>query len=212
MSEAILEVKNLVKTFGHHEVLKGIDFEVCPGDVTSIIGSSGSGKSTFLRCINLLETPTGGSILYHGEDIMKPGFNQAKYRARVGMVFQSFNLFNNKTALENCVIGQVKVLKRDKKAVSYTHLGAGKNAHPNTAVIDVEGEGGRKLSVQASSTGGGRIMINMLDGIEVNCTCEMPTLIVHNLDPVSYTHLDVYKRQVYMLRRGDRAPYGRCGA
>ncbi len=115
MSEAILEVKNLVKTFGHHEVLKGIDFEVCPGDVTSIIGSSGSGKSTFLRCINLLETPTGGSILYHGEDIMKPGFNQAKYRARVGMVFQSFNLFNNKTALENCVIGQVKVLKRDKK-------------------------------------------------------------------------------------------------
>ncbi len=115
MSEAILQISNLSKTFGRHEVLKGIDFTVSPGDVTSIIGASGSGKSTFLRCINLLETPTGGSILYHGEDITKPGFNQAKYRARVGMVFQSFNLFNNKTALENCVIGQVKVLKRDKK-------------------------------------------------------------------------------------------------
>ena len=115
MSEAILQVSNLTKSFGRHEVLKGIDFAVHPGDVTSIIGSSGSGKSTFLRCINLLETPTGGSILYHGDDITKPGFNQAKYRAHVGMVFQSFNLFNNKTALENCVIGQVKVLKRDKK-------------------------------------------------------------------------------------------------
>ena len=115
MSEAILQISNLSKTFGRHEVLKGIDFTVSPGDVTSIIGASGSRKSTFLRCINLLETPTGGSILYHGEDITKPGFNQAKYRARVGMVFQSFNLFNNKTALENCVIGQVKVLKRDKK-------------------------------------------------------------------------------------------------
>ena len=115
MSEAILQVSNLTKSFGRHEVLKGIDFAVHPGDVTSIIGSSGSGKSTFLRCINLLETPTGGSILYHWDDITKPGFNQAKYRAHVGMVFQSFNLFNNKTALENCVIGQVKVLKRDKK-------------------------------------------------------------------------------------------------
>ena len=115
MSEAILEVKNLVKTFGHHEVLKGIDFEVCPGDVTSIIGSSGSGKSTFLRCINLLETPTGGSILYHGEDITKPGFNQAKYRARVGMVFQSFNLFNNKVGMTPYIDARPRQLSGGQK-------------------------------------------------------------------------------------------------
>ena len=115
-SEAILEVRHLSKTFGQNEVLKDINFAVHPGDVTSIIGASGSGKSTLLRCINLLETPTGGEILFHGKDITGRGVKASSYRAKVGMVFQSFNLFNNMTVLENCVVGQVKVLKKDKAA------------------------------------------------------------------------------------------------
>ena len=115
-SEAILEVRHLSKAFGHNEVLKDIDFAVHPGDVTSIIGPSGSGKSTLLRCINLLETPTGGEILFHGENITGRGISASGYRAKVGMVFQSFNLFNNMTVLENCRVGQVKVLKKDKAA------------------------------------------------------------------------------------------------
>ena len=112
--EAILQVRHLSKAFGQNEVLRDIDFAVYPGDVTSIIGPSGSGKSTLLRCINLLETPTGGEILFHGENITGRGVRAAGYRAKVGMVFQSFNLFNNLTVLDNCVVGQVRVLKKDK--------------------------------------------------------------------------------------------------
>lgn len=111
----ILEVSHLVKSFGSHEVLKDIDFSVKKGDVISIIGASGSGKSTMLRCINLLETPTGGSIYYHGEDITDPKMSVPSYREKVGMVFQSFNLFNNLTVLENCMIGPEKVAKKDKE-------------------------------------------------------------------------------------------------
>ena len=114
MSEPILEIRHLSKSFGSHEVLKDIDFTVCPGDVTSIIGASGSGKSTLLRCVNLLETPTSGEILFHGQNIMGKGVKASDYRAKVGMVFQSFNLFNNMTVLENCVVGQTKVLKKSK--------------------------------------------------------------------------------------------------
>ena len=113
--EKILEIKHLGKSFGTHEVLKDIDFTVSKGDVTSIIGASGSGKSTLLRCINLLENPSSGEILYHGENVVRRGFNAAAYRSRVGMVFQSFNLFNNMTVLENCIVGQVKVLKKDRE-------------------------------------------------------------------------------------------------
>ncbi|MCF2616810.1 amino acid ABC transporter ATP-binding protein [Oscillibacter valericigenes] len=112
----MLQVNHLSKSFGSHEVLKDIDFTVAPGDVTSIIGASGSGKSTLLRCINLLETPTSGEILYHGTDITGPKVNAASYRSHVGMVFQSFNLFNNMTVLENCMVGQIKVLKKSKEA------------------------------------------------------------------------------------------------
>ena len=115
MADAILQVKHLSKSFGTHEVLRDIDFSVCKGDVTSIIGASGSGKSTLLRCINLLENPTSGEILYHGENVVRRGFNAAAYRSRVGMVFQSFNLFNNMTVLENCIVGQVKVLKKSRE-------------------------------------------------------------------------------------------------
>ena len=116
MSEnKILEIRHLSKDFGSHKVLRDIDFLVHPGDVTSIIGASGSGKSTLLRCVNLLETPTSGDILYHGESVTDRKVNAAAYRSHVGMVFQSFNLFNNMTVLENCMVGQIKVLKKDKE-------------------------------------------------------------------------------------------------
>jgi putative lysine transport system ATP-binding protein len=115
MENTILEVRHLSKSFGTHEVLRDIDFNVQKGDVTSIIGASGSGKSTLLRCINLLENPSSGEILYHGENVVRRGFNVPSYRSRVGMVFQSFNLFNNMTVLENCIVGQVKVLKKDRE-------------------------------------------------------------------------------------------------
>ena len=115
MAENILQINHLSKSFGKHEVLRDIDFTVAKGDVTSIIGASGSGKSTLLRCINLLEIPTSGEILYHGENVAARGYNAPAYRARVGMVFQSFNLFNNMTVLENCIVGQVKVLKRSRE-------------------------------------------------------------------------------------------------
>ena len=115
MADTILKIHHLSKAFGTHQVLKDIDFTVSKGDVTSIIGSSGSGKSTLLRCINLLETPSSGEILYHGENVARPGFNAPAYRSHVGMVFQSFNLFNNMTVLENCIVGQEKVLKRSRE-------------------------------------------------------------------------------------------------
>ena len=115
MSENILEIRHLGKSFGSHEVLRDIDFNVKKGDVISIIGASGSGKSTLLRCINLLETPSSGEILYHGRDVAGRGVNAPGYRSHVGMVFQSFNLFNNMTVLQNCMVGQMKVLKREKE-------------------------------------------------------------------------------------------------
>ena len=110
MADTILEIRHLSKSFGSHEVLRDIDFTVGKGDVTSILGASGSGKSTLLRCVNLLETPTSGEILYHGKNVADRKVNAAAYRAKVGMVFQSFNLFNNMTVLKNCMVGQIKVL------------------------------------------------------------------------------------------------------
>lgn len=112
--KAILEVVDLHKGFGNNPVLNGIDFEVYTGDVISIIGASGSGKSTLLRCINQLEMPGSGEIIYRGENMLARGININEYRSRVGMVFQSFNLFNNMTVLENCMVGQMKVLGRSK--------------------------------------------------------------------------------------------------
>ena len=111
----ILEIKHLGKSFGSHEVLKDIDFTVNKGDVISIIGASGSGKSTLLRCINLLETPTAGEIWYNSKNVLDRSVNAPEYRRHVGMVFQSFNLFNNMTVLENCMVGQIKVLKKSKE-------------------------------------------------------------------------------------------------
>ena len=115
MADIILEFNHLEKKFGDNLVLKDISFTVEKGQVISVIGSSGSGKSTMLRCVNLLEKPTGGDILFKGESILKRGFNVNAYRTKVGLVFQSFNLYNNMTAFENCVKPQMIVLKRSRK-------------------------------------------------------------------------------------------------
>ncbi|WP_108307133.1 amino acid ABC transporter ATP-binding protein [Metalysinibacillus jejuensis] len=112
--ETVIDIKHLSKSFGSNEVLKDVNFEVKKGEVVTLIGSSGSGKSTLLRCVNLLETPNGGEIIYKGNDILKEMKNVEQYRTHLGMVFQQFNLFNNLTVLDNCIVGQVKVLKRSK--------------------------------------------------------------------------------------------------
>lgn len=113
--QVVLQIKNIRKDFGQRTVLKDVNFDVHKGEVVSIIGSSGSGKSTLLRCINLLEKPTSGEIIFHDKDVVKNEISLVELREKVGMVFQSFNLFNNLNVLENCVIGQMKVLKRNRE-------------------------------------------------------------------------------------------------
>ncbi len=122
MGEKVIELVHLQKQFGENTVLRDINLSVSKGEVLSIIGASGSGKSTMLRCINLLETPSSGQILYHGRDITSHDMNLSQYRAKVGMVFQSFNLFNNMTALNNCITGQVSVLKRSREEAEATAM------------------------------------------------------------------------------------------
>ena len=122
MGEKVIELVHLQKQFGENTVLRDINLSVSKGEVLSIIGASGSGKSTMLRCINLLETPSSGQILYHGKDITSHDMNLSQYRAKVGMVFQSFNLFNNMTALNNCITGQVSVLRRSREEAEATAM------------------------------------------------------------------------------------------
>lgn len=145
--QEILKIEHLSKWFGSNQVLRDVDFSVAQGEVVCIIGSSGSGKSTLLRCINLLEEPTGGNICYHGKDI--DTLPVTDYRARVGMVFQQFNLFDNMTVLENCTVGQKKVLGRDRreaeqKAIAYLQrVGMDKYIHAKPAQLS----GGQKQRV-----------------------------------------------------------------
>ena len=113
--ENIVEIKNLTKSFGDNHVLKGINLEVKPGEVICIIGTSGSGKSTLLRCCNLLEYPNSGDIYFFNQNIVDRKTNLNKLRTKIGMVFQSFNLFNNKNVLDNCTLGPIKILKRNRK-------------------------------------------------------------------------------------------------
>lgn len=120
--ENIIEINHLQKSYGKNVVLKDISLQVKPGEVVTIIGASGSGKSTFLRCINLLEQPTGGEIIYNQENVLATKYNLAKYRTHLGMVFQSFNLFNNMNVLENCMTGQMTVLKRNKEEAQQVAL------------------------------------------------------------------------------------------
>lgn len=146
----IIEIRHLGKNFGDHEVIKDIDFDVYKGDVTCIIGSSGSGKSTLLRCINLFETPTAGEIYYHGEDITKTK-SASKYREKVTMVFQSFNLFNNMSVLSNCTIGPRKVLKMKKAdanavAMKYLEL-VGMSAYVNAKPKQLSGGQKQRVAI-----------------------------------------------------------------
>ena len=149
MAEKVIELEHLQKQFVDHAVLRDINLSVEKGEVLSIIGASGSGKSTMLRCINLLETPTSGRILYHGKDISDRSLNLSQYRTKVGMVFQSFNLFNNMTALNNCVTGQMSVLKRSRReaeevAMKYlTKVGMAPYIHARPAQLS----GGQKQRV-----------------------------------------------------------------
>ena len=147
----VLEVRNLQKSFGDHAVLKDISFRVNKGDVISVIGPSVSGKSTMLRCINLLETPSGGQILYHGTDITDKSVKLTEYRAKAGMVFQSFNLFNNMTALQNCVKPQTVVLKRDKAEAKKIALGyldkVGMSAYINAKPSQLSGGQKQRVAI-----------------------------------------------------------------
>ena len=149
MENKIIELQHLKKSYNVVEVLKDINFTISKGEVLSIIGSSGSGKSTMLRCINLLEKPTGGDILYHGESILSSKFNQNKFRSKVGMVFQQFYLFENMSVLDNCTVAQIKVLNRDKesavkKAKKYLELvGMIDHAHKKPSMLS----GGQKQRV-----------------------------------------------------------------
>lgn len=120
--EKVIDIQHLSKSYGDHEVLKDIDFSVNKGEVVCIIGSSGSGKSTLLRCINLLEKPNDGQIVYNGENILDKNHDIQAYRTKLGMVFQHFNLFNNHNVLNNCTVGQMKVLKRSKDEASKTAM------------------------------------------------------------------------------------------
>ena len=121
MSE-VVKIKNLHKNFGQNEILKGIDFSVNYGEVVCLIGSSGSGKSTLLRCINMLEHADKGEILFHGDNVLQKGYDVTKYRDKLGMVFQQFNLFDNKTVLDNCTVGQIKVLKKSREESEKTAM------------------------------------------------------------------------------------------
>lgn len=124
MEQPIIEIRHLQKHFGDLHVLHDIDFNVNKGEVVTIIGSSGSGKSTLLRCINLLEIPDGGEIKFDKQNILDTKMDLGKYRSKMLMVFQSFNLFNNLSVLQNCMIGQTKVLKRSKEEAKQRAMAA----------------------------------------------------------------------------------------
>ncbi len=149
--EPIIEIRHLQKHFGSLQVLNDIDFNIEKGEVVTIIGSSGSGKSTMLRCINMLETPSGGEILFHGKNIAERGIDVNQYRSRVGMVFQNFNLFANKTVLQNCMLGQIKVLKKSKeeareRAMMYLRK-VGMEAFANAGSVQLSGGQKQRVAI-----------------------------------------------------------------
>ena len=151
-NEPLIRVEGLRKSFGSLEVLKGIDLSVNPGEVVTIIGASGSGKSTFLRCLNLLETPDAGHIWFHGQDLTAERCNINKLREDIGMVFQGFNLFNNMDVLDNCTLAPVtlkKMSKAEAEKVAMEHLtsvGLEKFAHAAVGRLS----GGQKQRVAAA--------------------------------------------------------------
>ena len=149
--ENIIDIQHLSKSFGKNEVLKDINFSVKKGEVVCIIGSSGSGKSTLLRCVNLLEKPSGGQIIYKGENILDDQHDIYAYRQNLGMVFQQFNLFNNHNVLSNCVVGQIKVLKRSKEeaekvALKYLKV-VGMDRHVNAKPKQLSGGQKQRVAI-----------------------------------------------------------------
>lgn len=161
--DAIIQVQHLKKRFKQLEVLHDINFDIHKGEVVTIIGSSGSGKSTLLRCINLLERLDDGHILYHNQDILDRHFNVNQYRSKVGMVFQGFNLFNNLTVLENCMIGQIKVLKRNKeeaKQMAFKYLEkVGMSAFANKSSVQLSGGQKQRVAIARSLCMNPQIML-----------------------------------------------------
>ena len=151
MSDAVITLNHLEKAFGTNQVLKDINLSVKKGEVISVIGSSGSGKSTMLRCINLLETPTGGDILYEGVNISDKSVKLTEYRSKVAMVFQQFNLFNNMTALDNCVKPQMIVLKRTKEEATKIALDfidkVGMSAYINASPSQLSGGQKQRIAI-----------------------------------------------------------------
>lgn len=202
----ILEVSHLKKNFGNHEVLRDIDFKVHTGDVVSVIGASGSGKSTMLRCINLLETSTDGSILYHGEDITDPKVNAPAYRAKVGMVFQNFNLFSNMTVLENCMVGQIKVAKKSKaqareKALQFLQK-VGMSAYVNAKPRQLSGGQKQRVAIARALAMDPEILLfdeptSALDPQMVGEVLEvMTTLAGEGLTMIVVTHEMAFARDI----------------
>lgn len=181
--ENVIEIRHLAKSFGNLEVLKDINFCVKKGEVVSIIGNSGSGKSTMLRCINLLEHGDSGEILVNGKSIFEGNINE--HRKEVGMVFQNFNLFNNLSVIENCIIGQTKVLKRNKEE-------AIKIAHQNLKKVGMD-EFANKPSVQLS--GGQKQRVAIARALCMDCQILLFDEPTSALDPVTVGEvLDVMKR------------------
>lgn len=181
--ENVIEIRHLAKSFGNLEVLKDINFSVKKGEVVSIIGSSGSGKSTMLRCINLLEHCDFGEILVNGKSILQGNINE--HRKEVGMVFQNFNLFNNLSVIENCIIGQTKVLKRNKEE-------AIKIAHANLKKVGMD-EFANKPSTQLS--GGQKQRVAIARALCMDCQIILFDEPTSALDPVTVGEvLDVMKR------------------
>lgn len=181
--EHVIEVKHLAKHFGDLEVLKDINFTVSKGEVVSVIGSSGSGKSTLLRCINLLEMPDGGEIFVNGKNIMEGNLNE--HRKEVGMVFQSFNLFNNLSVIDNCMIGQTKVLKRKRDE-------ALKIAHENLKKVGMDAFAD-KPSTQLS--GGQKQRVAIARALCMNCDIMLFDEPTSALDPMMVNEvLDVMKK------------------
>lgn len=181
--EKVIEIKHLAKSFGDLEVLKDINFTVSKGEVVSVIGSSGSGKSTMLRCINLLEMPDSGEIYVNGKNVLEGDINQ--HRREVGMVFQSFNLFNNMSVIENCMIAQTKVLKRNKEETL-------KIAHQNLKKVGMDAFAD-KPSTQLS--GGQKQRVAIARALCMDCQVMLFDEPTSALDPVTVGEvLDVMKK------------------
>ncbi len=205
MTSPIVEIRNIRKSFGSLEVLKGVDFDVHEGEVVCLIGKSGSGKSTLLRCINLLEKPDAGSIRVFGEDILKTA-DVNKYRAHVGMCFQQFNLFSNMNVLENCVIPQVKVLKisrqaAEEKAMLYLRK-VGMESFASASVTRISGGQKQRVAIARALCMNPKLMLfdeptSALDPEMVNEVLNvMKQLAEEGLTMIVVTHEMGFARQV----------------